>query len=143
MRKSRARFAPLVEPMESRIALSAPGMIPGLHAAEVHGAVATPMAVTRDTVKIQNLTGFRIEVTARLMVSGTIKPTIKREIGPNGATETFAFGRNANDFIEVELRRVGENTPPRFTTTLNQPIGGYNGKLFTVSELGGRFNVSI
>jgi hypothetical protein len=122
----------------------APAMpAPGASAAEVEKAVATPMAVSRDTVRIRNNNGFHIDVTARLLVSGSIKPTISRRIGPNGATDTFSFGRHANDFIQVELRRVGGQTPPPFTTTLNQPIGGYYGKLFTVSEFGGRFNVSL
>jgi hypothetical protein len=122
----------------------APAMpAPGSSAAEVGTAVATPMAVSRDTVRIQNLNGFHIEVTARLLVSGPVKPTISRRIGPNGAADTFSFGRHTNEFIQVTLKRIGGNTPPPFTTTLNQPIGGYYGKLFTVSQFGGRFNVSI
>jgi hypothetical protein len=133
--------------MELRVALSglapAPAMgRPWASTAEVEPTAARPTAVSRDTVRIQNLNGFHIEVTARLMVAGSVKPTITRKIGPNGATDTFSFNRHVDAFIQVELRRIGGNTPPPFTTTLDQPIGGYYGKLFTVSEFGGRFIVS-
>ena len=148
MHAPRTRFGLHLETMESRMMLSGPTLAPAPHppaasAAEVEQSVATPLVVSRDTVTIQNNTGFHIDVTARLLVPGSIKPTISRRIGPKGATETFSFGRHAMDFIQIEVRRVGGNTPPLFTTPLNMPPDGYHGKLFTVSEFGGRFNVSI
>jgi hypothetical protein len=147
VRKSRVHVGLRVEAMESRIALSGPAFAPALTApvassAEIERTIATPQFLSRDTVRIQNLTGFHIDVTARLMVHGSIKPTISRRIGPNGAVDTFSFGRHTNDFIWIDVRRVGGATPPPFTVPLNQPLGGYFGKLYTVSVFGDRFNVS-
>ena len=149
MRAPRTRFGPYLETMESRMVLSGLTLAPAPHApgasaAEVEKSVATPLVVSRDTVTIQNNTGFHIDVTARLLVPGSIKPTISRRIGPKGATETFSFGRHTNDFIEIDVRRTeAEKPPPPFTTTLHKPPDGYHGKLFTVSEIDGRFHVSI
>jgi hypothetical protein len=147
MRTAKKRQHLQVEAMESKVMLSALMMAPAPRvaaapAADMERAVATPLAVSRDSVRIQNKNGYAIDVTARLMVPGSIKPTITRRIGPNGATDTFSFGRHTNDFIWIEVKRAGGTTPPPFTVPLNQPLGGYFGKLFTVSEFGGRFIVS-
>jgi hypothetical protein len=112
----------------------------GAPAALIGRAVATPM-VTHDTVVIQNLTGFHIEVIARLQVPGLNKPTITRRIAPNGV-DTISFNRHTKEYIQIEVKRVGGNTPPPFTVTLNQPLDGYNGARFMISVFGGRFNVS-
>jgi hypothetical protein len=146
MRNAKKRQHLQVEAMEPKVVLSAFVTAPAPRvvaapAVDIERAVATPLAVSRDTVKIQNKTSFEIDVTARLMVPGTIKPTISKRIR-RGATDTFSFGRHTNDFIWIEVKRAGGTTPPPFTVSLNQPLGGYFGKLFTVSEFGGRFNVS-
>jgi hypothetical protein len=132
--------------MESRMVPSGLALAPAMHgadasAAEINRVVATPLVHSRDTVHIRNNTSFHIDVIARLLVPGSIKPTISRRIGPNGSVAVFSFGRHAHDFIEIEVRRVGGTTPPPFALILNMPLDGYNGKLFTVSVLGGHFNV--
>jgi hypothetical protein len=133
--------------MESRRMLSGLALAPAMHgahasAAEINRVVATPLVHSRDTVQIRNNTSFHVHVIARLLVHGSIKPTISHQIGPNGSVAVFSFGRHAQDFIAIEVRRVGGTTPPPFALTLNMPLGGYHGKLFTVSVFGDRFNVS-
>ena len=152
MRAPRTRFGLHLETMETRMVLSGLTLAPAPHApgasaAEVEQAVATPLVVSRDTVEIRNDTSFPILVKATLLVSGL--PTISHGIGPHFlpsylSTKTFSFGRHTNDFIEIDVRRTEAEKPtPPFTTTLNKPPDGYHGKLFTVSEIDGRFHVSI
>ena len=154
MRAPRTRFGLHLETMESRMVLSGLTLAPAPHApgasaAEVEQAVATPLVVSRDTVEIRNDTSFPILVKATLLVSGL--PTITQGIGPHFlpsylSTKTFSFGRHTNDFIELHVWRTdvefGKPLPHLFTTTLNKPSDGYNGKLFTISEIDGRFHVS-
>jgi len=151
MRAPRTRFGLHLETMESRMVLSGLTLAPAPHApgasaAEVEQAVATPLVVSRDTVTIRNDTKFNLLVHATLDVSGL--PTIHHGLGPHFlpsylSTKTFSFGRHTNDFIEIDVRRTeAEKPPPPFTTTLNKPPDGYHGKLFTISEIDGRFHVS-
>ena len=151
MRAPRTRFGLHLETMESRMMLSGPTLAPAPHppaasAAEVEQAVATPLVVSRDTVTIRNDTRINLLVHATLDVSGL--PTIHHGLGPHFlpsylSTKTFSFGRHTNDFIEIDVRRTeAEKPPPPFTTTLNKPPDGYHGKLFTISEIDGRFHVS-
>ena len=155
MRAPRTRLGLHLEAMESRMVLSgltlAPAPhAPGARAAEVEQAVATPLVVSRDTVEIRNDTSFPILVKATLLVSGL--PTISQGIGPHFlpsylSTKTFSFGRDTNAYIEIRVWRTdvefGKPLPHLFTTTLNKPSDGYNGKLFAISEIDGRFHVSI
>jgi hypothetical protein len=140
--------------MESRTVLSGLTLAPALHApgalaAEVKQAVATPLVVTRDTVEIRNNTKFTLVVHATLEVSGL--PTIHHGLGPHFlpsylSTKTFSFGRDTNDYIEIRVWHTdvefGRPLPHVLTATLNKPSDGYNGKLFTISEIDGRFHVS-
>jgi hypothetical protein len=123
---------------------------PRSSAAQVEQAVATPLVVGRDTVEIRNETRFTLVVHAILDVSGL--PTIKQSIGPHFlpsylSTKTFSFGRDTNDYIEIRVWHTdvefGKPLPHLLTTTLNKPSDGYNGKLFTISEIDGWFHVSI
>ncbi|MHB1558543.1 MAG: hypothetical protein ACYC61_13885 [Isosphaeraceae bacterium] len=148
MRRFERRVHLALESLESKVVptLVAPlphiGVDPAAGAeVGVERAIARPMAVNRDTVHIQNNTGFHIHVTARLMVPEVQKPTISRQIRPNGAVEAFSFGRNRDDFIAVEIRAVGRQAPPPLAITLDKPISGYHGMLFRVNMIGGYFNV--
>lgn len=92
-----------------------------------------------DSVTIANNTGLNITVTANLQ--GTNK-SITRTIGIRGSIP-FNFGSNTNNYISVTIRRTDNGSPPSpYTTTLNRPISGYHGKLFTVSVFNGFFSVS-
>ena len=155
MRAPSTRLGLHLETMESRMVLSGLTLAPAPHApgasaAEVEQAVATPLVVSRDTVTIRNDTKFNLLVHATLDVSGL--PTIHHGLGPHFlpsylSTHTFSFGRDTNDYIEIRVWRTdvefGKPLPHLFTTTLNKPSDGYNGKLFTISEFDGRFHVSI
>ena len=154
MRAPRTRFGLHLETMESRMVLSGLTLAPapralGALAAEVKQAVATPLVVTRDTVEIRNNTKFTLVVHATLEVSGL--PTIHHGLGPHFlpsylSTKTFSFGRDTNDYIEIRVWHTdvefGRPLPHVLTATLNKPSDGYNGKLFTISEIDGRFHVS-
>lgn len=92
-----------------------------------------------DSVTIANNTGLNITVTANL--TGTNR-SITRMIGVKGSAP-FNFGSNTNNYISVTIRRTDNGSPPTpYTTTLNRPISGYHGKLFTVSIFNGFFSVS-
>lgn len=147
MRRFERRVKPGVDLLESKVVPTMIAPLPHVGVdlaavAEVERVIGRPMALTRDTVRIQNNTGFPIHVTARLMVPDVQKPTISRQIRPNGAVDTFSFGRHRDDFIWVEIRRVGSHSPPPLAITLNKPISGYHGALFRVSMTGDYFNVS-
>jgi hypothetical protein len=118
---------------------------PGASAAEVEQAVATPLVVGRNTVEIRNDTGFPILVKAILLVDGF--PTITHVIEPHYlpshlSTKTFSFGRHANDWIEIDVRRTeAEKPPPPYLGWLSKPPDGYHGKLFMVSEIFDEFQI--
>jgi hypothetical protein len=95
---------------------------------------------SRDSVTILNSTGFGITVSATLNGTGrTIPP---RTIA-NQASSLFDFGSSTNNFISIHVRRTDGTQPPPLETTLNRPISGYDGKLFTVTVFGNRFAVSV
>jgi hypothetical protein len=98
------------------------------------GSVASVASVT-----VVNNTGLNITVAASL--NGTSQ-SITRPIGVRGSAP-FDFGSNSPNFITVEVRRSdGLPPPPSSTRVLDRPVGGYNGKSFTVSVFAGRFSFS-
>lgn len=147
MRRFERSAKPGVDSLESKVVPTTIAPLPQVGidqavGAEVGRFIVHPMAITRDTVRIQNATGFHIHVTARLMVPDLHKPTIARQIRPNGGVDAFSFGRHRDDFIEVTIQRVGSHTPRPLTTTLNKPISGYYGAMFRVNTIGDSFTVT-
>lgn len=106
------------------------------------GAPGTPGAprpqVSADSVNIANNTGISITVTANLVgTTQNITKTIRGQ-GP----VLFNFQSNTGNYIKVTIEPTTGSTPPTYTTTLNRPIGGYYGTLYTVSIFSGYFSVS-
>jgi hypothetical protein len=92
-----------------------------------------------DSVNISNNTSYSLKVVANL--SGTTQYITKTI--PIQGTAPFNFGTNTNKYITVTISRADNGKPPApYFTTLNRPINGYYGKLFTVSAFGGFFSVS-
>jgi hypothetical protein len=56
----------------------------------------------------------------------------------------FDFHSATGDFMTIDIRRAdgGQSPPPFLNVPLNQPIGGYNGTLFTISVVSGFFNLT-
>jgi hypothetical protein len=98
-------------------------------------------AVSLDSVTIANNTGLTITVSAFL--AGNPQP-ITRQIANNGSA-LFDFGSSTNNFITINIQRSdgSQPPPPSLNNILNRPIGGYNGKSFTVSVFAGLFSVSV
>jgi len=93
-----------------------------------------------DSVTLVNNTGFDIKVTAFL--NGTTR-SITQTIAKNGSVP-FNFNSATNNFISINVARTnGNQPPPRNGIMLNRPIGGYNGKSFTISVVQGSFSVNI
>jgi hypothetical protein len=107
---------------------------PGSTAFRSPGPAASVASVT-----IINNTGLNLTVAASL--NGTSQ-SITRLIGIRGAA-LFDFGSNSPNFITVAVRRSdGLQPPPPATRVLDRPVGGYNGKSFTVSVFAERFSFS-
>lgn len=94
--------------------------------------------VAADSVNIANNTGISITVTANLV--GTTQNITKVIRGPGPVL--FNFQSNTGNYIKVTIQPTTGSTPPAYTTTLNRPIGGYYGALYTVSIFSGFFSVS-
>src|SRR5262245_32289247 len=95
---------------------------------------------SRDSVTIFNSTGLAITVSAAL--NGTSRTIPARNIA-NGSSSLFDFNSSTNNFISINVRATVGNQPPPINVTLNRPINGYDGKVFTISVFGGRFSVSV
>jgi hypothetical protein len=107
---------------------------PGATAFRSPGPAASVASVT-----VVNNTGLNLTVAASL--NGTSQ-SITRLIGIRGAA-LFDFGSNSPNFITVAVRRSdGLQPPPPATRTLDRPVGGYNGKSFTVAVFADRFSFS-
>ena len=110
------------------------------------GGTTTPVpAPSLDSVSIQNTTGLAIRVTIYLNVPQVQKPWITQTIPAQGTTTVpFNFGTATNAFMTMSVSRAdgGQSPPPLTNYSLSQPMGGYNGALFTVSVFGSYFNVS-
>ena len=57
----------------------------------------------------------------------------------------FNFGTATNAFMTMDVSRAdgGQSPAPFNNIDLSQPLGGYNGTLFTISLFGPYFNVNF
>jgi hypothetical protein len=110
------------------------------------GGTNSPVpAPSLDSVSIHNTTGLALLVTVRLQVPQVQKPWITQTIPAQGTTTVlFNFGTTTDAFMTMDVRRAdgGQSPPPLTNLSLDQPMGGYNGTLFTISVFGSYFNVS-
>lgn len=99
-----------------------------------------------DSVKIENTTGLALVVTIYLDDSQNPLPYITETI-PAGESSPalFNFGTSTGAFMTMNVSRAdGLQSPAPFDNIqLSQPLGGYDGTLFTISLLGPYFNVSF
>ncbi len=99
-----------------------------------------------DSVRIQNTTGLALLVTVQLDVSQNQQPWI-REVIPaqEDSIVDFDFGTATGAFMTMDVSSADNaQTPVPFNNiSLSQPLGGYNGALFTISLLGPYFNVTF
>jgi hypothetical protein len=103
-------------------------------------------APSLDSVKIENTTGLALLVTIHLDVPQTPQPSITETIPAQGSSIVpFDFGTATDAFITMDVRRAdgGLSPAPWTDISLSQPIGGYNGTLFSISLVGPYFNVSV
>jgi hypothetical protein len=101
--------------------------------------------VSLDSVTIQNTTDLTLQVTVFLGTPHTPQPFITEIIPAQGSTiALFNFGTATDAFMtmDVGLADGGQTPPPFSNVSLSQPIGGYNGALFTISLSGSYFNVT-
>jgi hypothetical protein len=100
-----------------------------------------------DSVRIQNATGLAIVVTVQLDVSTTHQPQIRETIPAQASSNAlFDFGTATNAFMTMDVSSAngGSQSPTPFNDVmLSQPLGGYNGTLFTISLFGPYFNVTF
>ena len=97
-------------------------------------------------MEIENTTGLAILVTVHLDVSQTYEPSITETLPAQGdSIANFDFGTATNAFMTMDVRLAyGGQTPPAWTgINLSQPMGGYNGTVFTISLFGPFFSVSV
>lgn len=109
------------------------------------GSTTPPAAPSLDSVTVQNNTGLAIQVTIYLQVSQVQKPWITWNIPAQGATtRLFDFRSSTDAFMTMNVSRAdgGQTPPPLNNLSLSQPMGGYNGTLFTISVFGSSFNVT-
>jgi hypothetical protein len=98
-----------------------------------------------DSVSIDNTTGLTLVVTVHLEVPQVQKPWITETIPAQGNTTVlFNFGTATDAFMTMDVSQPdGSQTPPPWTgLSLDQPMSGYNGTLFTISAFGSYFNVT-
>ena len=107
-------------------------------AAFPRSTLAAPRA-SLDSVKIQNSTGFTITATVKL--SNTTR-SITQTIANNG-TLPFDFQSSTGNYMTITVKNANGQSPPPYTTNLNRPYSGYNGKSFTVTVFSGYFAVSV
>jgi hypothetical protein len=154
-----------LESLEGRIALSTVGGHPDaqndvvpppvsnpgtIHAGVEEAARAEATSQQRygvNDVRIQNLLGFPLEVTAYLVgTGGRIMRRIpaKQDRRP-GPIELFQFRERESKFITIDIRRQGAgDPPPTYNAYLFKPRSdGYHGYLYKISRgLDGKFTVS-
>jgi hypothetical protein len=108
-------------------------------------ATGTPApAQSLDSVTIQNSTGMNLVVTVYLRVPQVQQPWITETIPAGSTIVDFNFGSSTGAFMtmNVSLADGGQSPPPFSNVALDQPIGGYDGTLFTISLFGPYFNVT-
>ena len=85
-------------------------------------------------------------MTVQLDVSQNQQPWI-REVIPaqQDSIVDFDFGTATSAFMTMDVSSAdNDQTPVPFNNiSLSQPLGGYNGALFTISLLGPYFNVTF
>jgi hypothetical protein len=100
-----------------------------------------------DSVRIQNTTGMAIVVTVHLDVSVTFQPQIRETIPAQASSSAlFDFGTATNAFMTMDVSSAngGSQSPTPFNDVmLSQPVGGYDGTVFTISLFGPYFNVTF
>lgn len=106
-----------------------------------HALLGSKPQASLDSVTIVNKTGYDITVTVFL------NSTPQRITNPiaNNQQKLFDFNSSTNNFMTLNVARVNNQQPPppRNGINLNRPIGGYNGKPFTISVVQGFFSVNI
>jgi hypothetical protein len=109
------------------------------------GTIAPAPTLSPDSVRIQNTTGQALVVTVYLRVPQVQQPWITETIPAAGnLIVDFDFGSSTGAFMtmNVSLANGGQSPPPFSNVSLDQPIGGYDGTLFTISLFGPYFNVT-
>jgi hypothetical protein len=110
------------------------------------GGTSSPVsAPSLDSVSIQNTTGLALRVTVHLEVPQVQKPWITEIIPAQGTTIVpFNFGTATDAFMTMDVSRAdgGQSPPPLTNLSLDQPMDGYNGALFTISLFGSYFNIT-
>jgi hypothetical protein len=101
-------------------------------------------AQSLDSVTVQNATGLDILVSVYLRVPQVQQPWITETIPAGSSIVDFNFGSSTGAFMTmtVGLADGAQSPPPMSNLSLDQPIGGYDGTLFTISLLGPYFNVT-
>lgn len=114
--------------------------------APVAGGTSNPApAPSLDSVTIQNTTGLALTVTVHLDVPQVQKPWITETIPAQGKTTAlFNFGTATGAFMTIDVGQAdgSQSPPPLDDLSLDQPLGGYGGTLFTISLFGPYFNVN-
>ena len=98
-----------------------------------------------DNVTIRNTTGLALVVTVHLQVPQVQKPWITETIPAQGTTALpFDFRTATRAFMTMDIARAdgGQSPSPFDHLSLDQPIGGYDGEVFTISVFGSNFNVT-
>jgi hypothetical protein len=113
-------------------------------ASGTQGTGAPAPAQSLDSVTIQNATGLDLVVTVYLRVQQVQQPWITETIPAGSSIVDFNFGSSTGAFMtmNVSLADGGQSPPPFSNVALDQPIGGYDGALFTISLFGPYFNVT-
>jgi hypothetical protein len=99
-----------------------------------------------DSVRIENETGLSLTVTVYLDDSQNPEPYITETIPAQGnPTVLFNFGTSTGAFMTMNISRSDnlQSPAPFDNVQLSQPLGGYDGTLFTISLLGPYFNVGF
>ncbi len=135
--------APVPTPVQGTGSTPAPAPTPGPGAAGTPTPLPTP---SLDSVTIQNTTGLALLVTVHLEVPQIQQPSITETIPAQGnSIATFDFGTATGVFMTMDVSRAdrGQSPTPFSNISLSEPLGGYNGALFTISLLGPYFNVTF
>jgi hypothetical protein len=126
-------------PVAGPVASNPPVLNPG-----TGGGVPIPTQ-SLDSVKIQNTTGLNLFVTVYLRVPQVQQPWITEMIPAAGdPVASFDFGTATGSFMTMNVSMAnGSLTPPPLSNlSLDQPMGGYGGTLYTISLLGPYFDVT-
>jgi hypothetical protein len=113
---------------------------------ESRGTPTPSSTPSLDSVRIENTTGLTLLVTVQLEVPQVQQPSITETIPAQGdSIVCFDFGTDTGDFMTMDVSSAsgGQSPPPWSNVNLSQPMGGYNGVVFTISLFGSYFSVNV